>query len=91
MIGYAYGALGGLMGFLAGFGATLSHILGDIFTYEQFKPFLPFSSREISFKLFRSSNKAINNGLLGCGIFVFIISYEPSILWQFLDFIRNYL
>jgi len=46
LIGYVYGSLGWLMGFTAGFGATLSHILGDAFTYERFAPLFSFLEKK---------------------------------------------
>jgi len=91
LIGYAYGALSWLMGFIAGFGGTVSHLLGDIFTYSSFEPFRPFSDREIAFGWFHSPNKSVNNTVLGLGIFSFIISYEPSIFWLNLNSIKSIL
>lgn len=91
LIGYAYGALGWLMGFVAGFGSTASHIFGDAFTYERFKPFSPFSDREVAFGRFKSSNRPVNNTMLGLGIFSFIMSYEPSIFWLILNSIKSIL
>ena len=84
LLGYAYGFLGWIMGFVAGFGATGSHILGDTFTYMPFKPLYPFSQREVAFGYFRASNKAINRGMLTIGIIVFIVSLEPAIITQLL-------
>jgi len=89
LMSYAYASLGWLMGFIAGFGSTASHILGDTFTFEQFSPFSPFSSMEVSFGLFGSSNKIVNNFMLGLGVIVFLISYEPSIFWQIFRTIKE--
>jgi len=91
LIGYAYGSLGWFMGFTAGFGATLSYILGDAFTYERFAPFSPFSKRKISFGLFRSSNKTLNNTMFVLGVFAFILSLEPSTFLQILNIIKSLL
>jgi membrane-bound metal-dependent hydrolase YbcI (DUF457 family) len=84
MLGYAYGPLGWLMGFVAGFGGTASHLLGDAFTYSPFKPFYPFSDTEVAYGFFKASNKTANSTMLVLGIFAFIISYEPSIIQQIL-------
>jgi len=91
LIGVAYGILGNLMGFIAGFGGTASHLLGDAFTYEPFEPFYPFSKKKIALRKFKSSNRLVNNTMLGLGIFSFIISYEPSIFWLILNSIKSIL
>jgi inner membrane protein len=74
LIGYAYGSIGWLMGFIAGFGGTVSHLLGDVFTYTSFKPLYPFSKKEVALGYFKASNKTINNAMLTLGIMTFIIS-----------------
>ena len=84
LLGYAYGSLGWVMGFVAGFGGTASHLLGDAFTYSPFKPFYPFSDKEVAYGFFKASNKTANSVMLVAGIIVFIISYEPSIIQQIL-------
>ena len=84
LLWYSYGSLGWLMGFVAGFGGTASHLLGDAFTYSPFKPLLPFSDKEVAFGFFKASNKTANRTMLVIGIFAFIISYEPSIITQIL-------
>jgi len=61
------------LGFLPMFAAFVLHIIGDLMTYKPFKPLAPFQRRATSFKLFRSSNKYVNNGLLILGILVFSI------------------
>jgi len=81
LIGYAYGIIGWLMGFVAGFGGTASHLLGDAFTHTPFRPFTPFSDREMgALGLFRSDNKTVNRTMLVLGVFIFIFSYQPSIV-----------
>ncbi|KXA91824.1 hypothetical protein AKJ65_08340 [candidate division MSBL1 archaeon SCGC-AAA259E19] len=47
----------GLVGFFGGFGGILSHLLGDLFTYQEFKPLWPFSNNKISFKWFSSKDR----------------------------------
>ncbi len=84
LLGYSYGSLGWLMGFIAGFGGTASHLLGDAFTYRPFKPLCPFSDKEVAFGLFRASSKTANRAMLVIGIVLFIICYEPSIITQLL-------
>jgi len=65
------------LGFTPMFAAFTMHIIGDLMTYRPFKPLAPFQRRATAFKLFRSSNPIINNGLLILGIIAFInyISY----------------
>ena len=75
LIGYAYGAIGWIMGFIAGFGGTASHLLGDILTYASFKPFYPFSNREVAFGFFKSSDKKVNQTMLTVGVIAFIIPF----------------
>ena len=75
LIGYAYGALGWLMGFVAGFGATASHLLADTFTKHSFKPLYPFSNREVAFRFFEASNKKANNAVLFLGLMSFVFSF----------------
>lgn len=70
--GYAYGVWGYPMGFLAGFGGTASHLLGDAFTYSKFKPFRPFSNREVAYGFFKASNKEANGAMLTIGALALI-------------------
>lgn len=90
LIGYAYGVMGWVMGFIGGFGGTASHLLGDAFTFTLFKPFRPFSQREIGgYRFFRSSNKTVNRRMLVLGVFAFIFSYEPTIISQIINSITS--
>lgn len=82
MLGWVYGPLGWVMGFVAGFGGTASHLIGDSFTYSPFKPLYPFSNREVAYGFFKASNKTANALILVLGLVAFIISYEPSIIQQ---------
>ncbi|OYT47560.1 MAG: hypothetical protein B6U85_04945 [Desulfurococcales archaeon ex4484_42] len=61
------------LGFTPMFAAFILHIIGDLMTYKPFKPLAPFQRRASSFRLFRSSNKYVNNGLLILGILIFFI------------------
>ena len=80
VIGYAYGAMRWVMGFVSGFGGTASHLLGDVFNYSPLKPFSPFSDRKVAFGFFKSSNRSVNSTLLVSGLVAFVISIEPSIV-----------
>jgi membrane-bound metal-dependent hydrolase YbcI (DUF457 family) len=73
ILGYWMGLLGVLMGFVAGFGGTASHLLGDALTYSPFKPFYPFSEREIAYGLFSSGNKTANQTFMTAGLVSFIL------------------
>jgi len=85
IMGYNYGSLGWIMGFVAGFGGTASHMLGDAFTYQRFKPFYPFSHKEVAYGFFKAENKKANLTMFVAGIVAFIISYEPSIITQLIQ------
>ena len=82
MAGITYGLLFGtvtretiwyLIGFLAGFGGVILHLLGDLMTYMAFKPLYPFSSREVAFGWFRSDNIFANQGFFILGWIVFFL------------------
>lgn len=61
------------LGFVSGFGGTLLHILGDVFTYEPMKPLEPFSHREVKLGLFKSSNWVANKGFMTLGGLAFLV------------------
>ena len=82
---YAFGSWGWSMGFIAGFGGTLSHLLGDALTYQKFQPLWPFSDKEVAYGFFAASNRAVNNAMLVLGGISFFLSYEPSIIQQLLN------
>lgn len=67
-----YAHLGWMVGFVAGFGGTILHLLGDIFTKMPIKPFWPFSQHEVSLGLFNAKNSAANNGFFGLGFLAFL-------------------
>ena len=46
---------------LGGFAGSLRHMVGDVLTYMKFRPLWPLSSREISFCLFKSSDRRVNS------------------------------
>ena len=81
-LGWVYGTLGWVMGFVAGFGGTASHLIGDSFTYSPFKPLYPFSNREVAYGFFKASNKTANALMFVLGLVAFITFYEPSIIQQ---------
>jgi len=67
-----YHPLGYIPSFLAGFSATLLHILGDLLTYMPFAPLWPFMKAKIALKLFSSSNRAVNEGFWALGLATFM-------------------
>lgn len=67
---FHYTGFGFYMGFIPVILGYIFHILGDLFTYQPFKPFYPFLDIEISFKLFRSDNMVINRVFLMAGVSV---------------------
>lgn len=77
MLGCVYAPLGWLMGFVAGFGGTASHLAGDIFTHggPKVKPLYPFSDKELAFGFFKASDKRANNMMVALGAITFTISY----------------
>ena len=60
-----------IIGFLAGFGGVMLHLLGDLMTYMKFKPLYPFSSKEFAFGWFRANNIIMNHGFFILGWLVF--------------------
>ena len=71
-----------IIGFLAGFGGVILHLIGDLMTYMTFKPLYPFSSRELSFGWFRADNIIVNYGffLLGWSVFILYLFYNSTSL-----------
>ncbi|OYT52121.1 MAG: hypothetical protein B6U73_00385 [Desulfurococcales archaeon ex4484_204] len=68
-----HAGVGFMKGFIAGFGGTLLHILGDIPTYMKFKPLAPFSQARVGLGLFKASNPAVNRSFLLIGAMTFIL------------------
>ena len=85
IMGYFYGAWGLVMGFIAGFGGTTSHLLGDVFSYHPLTPLYPFSNRKVAFRLFKASNRIVNSTIFLIGVVAFILSYEPAIITQIIN------
>jgi membrane-bound metal-dependent hydrolase YbcI (DUF457 family) len=63
------------MGFISGFMAVVSHMIGDTFTHHAFKPLWPFSDWEIALHWTNASNKAANDGLAKLGSYTFIFYF----------------
>jgi len=61
------------IGFTSMFAAFILHIIGDLMTYQPFKPLAPFQRRGVSYKLFRSSNRVVNDTLAVLGALAFAI------------------
>ena len=73
VLGWVYGPLGWVMGFVAGFGGTASHLIGDAFTYSPFRPLYPFSNREVAYGFFKASNRMANVSIFVLGLVAFVI------------------
>ncbi len=61
------------LGFSIMFSALIIHIVGDLMTYKPFNPFAPFTNGNYSFKLFKSSSKAVNNSLMFLGAVMYLM------------------
>jgi len=59
--------LGFPMGFATCLLGCLCHILGDLLTYMSFPPLWPFVRKEVSLRLFRSSDRAVNSAFMALG------------------------
>jgi membrane-bound metal-dependent hydrolase YbcI (DUF457 family) len=65
-----------MLGFLAGFLAVLFHLIGDLFTYEEFQMFYPFSKDDFGgWELFHSGHEEVNHYLLVVSIIFFAFVY----------------
>ena len=71
--------------FWGGFGGTLAHILGDVFTYMRFRPLWPLSSREVGLGWFRAINERVNRffAKLGSSCFTLVLVYR-LVDWELL-------
>ena len=69
LIGVATSQAG--LGFSMGFATCLlgyvCHILGDLLTYMSFPPLWPIIKKEVSLRLFRSSDRAVNSAFMTIG------------------------
>ncbi|KYK23246.1 hypothetical protein AYK25_10205 [Thermoplasmatales archaeon SM1-50] len=72
MFGYSSGILYGFIGFISGFLGVMLHLLGDLMTYQKFKPLWPFDQREIAYGFFESKSDTANKGFLALGIVGFM-------------------
>lgn len=72
LFGYSSGIVYGLIGFASGFLGVMLHLLGDLMTYQPFRPLWPLNDREISYGLFAAKSETANKGFLSLGIFAFI-------------------
>ena len=72
LFGYSSGLQYGLIGFVSGFLGVVLHLLGDLMTYQKFKPLWPFNKKEIAYGFFEAKSKIANEGFLTLGIFGFI-------------------
>lgn len=74
---FGYGTYYVINDFTLGFAsmaiAFLLHIAGDLLTYRSFNPLAPVAGRPVSLKLFRSSNKAVNAGLMLIGGLLYLL------------------
>lgn len=75
MMEYFFESSTWLMGFFAGFGGIISHLLGDALTYGRFKPFFPFSNIEVAYGLFKASNIIMNNAIFIIGLIAFTVTF----------------
>jgi len=48
------------------------HLLGDLMTYQPFKPLGPFDKREISYGFFAAKSETANKSFLTLGIVAFM-------------------
>lgn len=65
--------LGLLIGFTVCLLGFLCHILGDLLTYSSFPPLWPAVKREVSLKLFKSSDKVVNSFFMFVGLLSFLL------------------
>ena len=72
LFGYSSEILYGFVGFISGFLGVMLHLLGDLMTYQPFKPLWPFDDREVSYGFFAAKSKTANEGFLILGIIGFI-------------------
>jgi len=71
-----------LLGFLAGFGGVLLHLVGDLMSYMKFKPLYPFSSRKVAFGWFRADDIIANYGFFILGwiaFFVYLVNSSETL------------
>jgi membrane-bound metal-dependent hydrolase YbcI (DUF457 family) len=72
-LGNSSGIIYGLVGFIAGFLGIMTHLLGDLMTYQSFKPLWPFNQKKLSYGFFEAKSKTANDGFMTLGIIMFFI------------------
>ncbi len=89
LIGLTFNLFG--LSFYLGFWSTLigviTHLAGDLMTYRGFNPIAPLGERKYSLKLFKSSNKLVNNAFLLAGVTAYAI-YLTYLLPSLLQHLR---
>ncbi len=65
--------LGFNLGFWSVFAGMTTHLIGDLMTYRGFNPLAPIGERNYSLKLFKSSNKAVNDTFLVAGAVTYML------------------
>jgi len=80
-----------VIGFIAGGLGIISHLIGDSFTYMEFKPLWPFSDWAVGSGLVRASNKVVNEGLgtIGGLAFIYYILSGQGSINTFFDAFRS--
>ena len=77
ILGILFGFIGGIelisIGFIAGFMGIMTHLLGDLMTYKEFKPFAPLSQIQISWCWFPAESETANIGFFVSGWIAFFI------------------
>lgn len=77
ILGILFGFIGGIelvsIGFIAGFMGIMTHLLGDLMTYKEFKPLAPFSQIQISWCWFPAESETANIGFFVIGWIAFFI------------------
>ena len=71
LFGYSSGLVYGFIGFIAGFLAIVTHMLGDLMTYQKFNPLWPFKEIYLSYGLFEAKSKVANNVFFALGWITF--------------------
>ena len=73
LLGYFSGLVYGFVGFIAGFLAIVTHMLGDLMTFQKFNPLWPFKQKYLSYGLFEAKNKVANNIFFALGWMMFFV------------------
>ena len=73
LLGYSSGIVYSLIGFISGFLGIMTHLLGDLMTYQSFNTLWPFKQKELSYRLFSADSEVANNGFFTLGWIMFIL------------------